>query len=61
MEHGRSLLKLSEALTQDNPDDVAGPEQLLVDAEVYLKKGRPDATADGTEESYGTLINIAWR
>lgn len=60
MEHGRSLFKLSEALTQDNPNDVAGTEQLH-EAEGFLRSGRPDSTTIGTEASFDTVINIAWR
>lgn len=63
MEHGRNLFKLSEALTQDSPDNVHGAEELLKDADVYLKKDNPDAGAAlaSGEEAFDHRINIAWR
>lgn len=61
MEHARNLFRLSEAVTQDNPDDVVGPDLLLKEAESYLRKGAPNSILAGTEDVYNQHINISWR
>lgn len=61
MEHARNLFKLSEAVTQDNPEDLEGPDLLLEEAELYLRKGAPKSTPTVTEDAYNQHINISWR
>lgn len=61
MEHARNLFKLSEAVTQDDPEDLIGPDLFLKEAESYLKKAAPNATPAGTEDVYNQHINISWR
>lgn len=61
LEHARNLFRLSEAVTQDNPEDVEGPDLLLREAEVYLRKGTPNMGPSGTEDVYNQHINISWR
>ncbi|KAJ6010017.1 hypothetical protein N7522_005033 [Penicillium canescens] len=61
MEHGRNLFKLSEALTQDSPDDPDNAEKLLDEANTYLRKLKPNANIARSEEDFEDLINISWR
>jgi ElaB/YqjD/DUF883 family membrane-anchored ribosome-binding protein len=62
VEHARNLFKLSEALLQDSHDD--SPEEaegLRDEAEIYLKRRKPDVVACHTEDAYDNLIPIFWR
>jgi hypothetical protein len=61
MEHGRSLFKLSEGVTQDSPDDVEGAEKLLEEAVVYFQKGKPGEAANTGVAAFEDRINISWR
>ncbi|KAI7781720.1 hypothetical protein LA080_014486 [Diaporthe eres] len=61
MEHARNLFRLSEAVTQDNPEDMVGPDLLLKEAESYLRKGSPNAILAGTEDVFNQHVNISWR
>ena len=62
VEHARNLFKLSETLLQDSHDDSSHEAETLRDeAEIYLKKKKPDVVACDTEEVYENLIPIFWR
>lgn len=61
MEHARSLFKLSEAVTQNDAEDLVGPDLFLKEAEPYLMKGTANATPALTEDVYNQHINISWR
>lgn len=62
VEHARSLFKLSEALLDDSHNGSSSEaEALRGEAEVYLKKRKPEITACDTEEIYDNLIPIFWR
>ena len=62
VEHARNLFKLSEALLQDSLDDSHGEAQALRDeAEIYVKRKRPDGVACDTEDAYDNLVPIFWR
>lgn len=61
VEHARSLFKLSEALLQENYDSEDESKRLRDEAEVYLKKRKPDAVNFSTEDAYDSLIPIFWR
>ncbi|EME85066.1 uncharacterized protein MYCFIDRAFT_135445 [Pseudocercospora fijiensis CIRAD86] len=61
VEHARSLFKLSEALTQDNHDGGAEAERLRNEAEVFLRKMDPGASAFDTEYAYDRHVPLYWR
>ncbi|KID94052.1 pfs domain-containing protein, partial [Metarhizium majus ARSEF 297] len=63
VEHARNLFKLSEALLQDEDVDDSSCEakDLRDEAEIYLKRRKPDVTACDTEDAYDSLIPIFWR
>lgn len=62
VEHARNLFKLSEALLQDNHDDSPGEAEALRDeAEIYIKRRKPDVVACDMENANDNLIPIFWR
>jgi ElaB/YqjD/DUF883 family membrane-anchored ribosome-binding protein len=62
VEHARSLFKLSEALLQDSFDDSeVEAVALREEAEIMLRKTKPNITRLDTEEAYDNLVPIFWR
>ncbi|KAI0102845.1 hypothetical protein GGR51DRAFT_562299 [Nemania sp. FL0031] len=61
VEFARSCFKLSEALHKDGPDNKNEAEDLMNEAEEYLKKRDPGATDFSTEAAYDKFVPIFWR
>ncbi|UQC77217.1 uncharacterized protein CLUP02_02684 [Colletotrichum lupini] len=60
VEHGRNLMKLSQALSRDE-DRAEQAAIKLEEAAVYLRKKSPDAASIGSEAAYNELIPVYWR